>query len=76
MTLPFKKKKKEQPALYVSLNLALQEARENNKNYFYISLLEGEEKLAQSWAMRRRLWIEPSHKNGNTIVYKINGIKE
>ena len=76
MTPPFKKKKKEQPALYTSLDLALEEAIENNRDYFYIPLLEGEEKIAHSWAVRNRLWMEVSHKNGNTLVYKFNGVKK
>lgn len=76
MTLPFKKKKNEQPALYTSLEIALEEAKTNKKTYFYLPLLDGEEHIAHSWAVRHRLWMEKSHKNGNTLVYKFSGIKE
>ena len=72
MTLPFKKKK-EKPALHVSLDITLEEAIKNNKNCFYLPLLEGEEQLAHAWAIRHRIWMEVSHKNGNTLVYKFSG---
>lgn len=76
MTLPFKKKKKETPALYTSLDIALEEARDTKHSYFYIPLLEGEELLARAWATSHHLWMEISHTNGNTTIYKFSGIKE
>ena len=75
MTL-FKKKKKENP-LYDILNVSYEEAINNNKNYFYVPLLnKKEEILASSWAKNHNYLIELSHRNGNALIYKISWTKE
>ena len=71
----FFKKKKEQSALYTSLDIALQEALENKRDYFYLGLLEGDEHRARAWTIRHRILMEASHKNGNTTVYKFYNIR-
>lgn len=70
---PFKKKKKDVPALYFTLNKDLEEARNAKKDYFYCPLLEGEETLAYAWCVTHHMWMKISHKNGNTNVYKFYG---
>lgn len=69
----FKKKKEIPDPLYYVLNEKLAEAKEMGKSYFYYALLEGEYDLARAWAVTNRVLFEASHKNGNTIVYKISG---
>ena len=75
MTLPFKKNKL-QSILYSNLEIALQNARDNNKNFFYFPLNKEEEKNAQSWAISHNFLMEVSHKNGDTLIYKFTKIKE
>lgn len=66
------KKEKKQPALYVVLDAALEEMRENKNSNFYYPLHDYEVDLARVWAMRQHLWMEISHKNGEYLVYRFS----
>lgn len=66
------KDKKPIPALYPLLDSKLQEAIEQNKKCFYYPLLNTEVNIASSWALKHHIYMEVSHINGNTTVYKFS----
>ena len=72
MTL-FKKRKNNSPALYVSLDKRLEEARRRNEKSFYYPLESKEISNAMAWGIRNRVAIEADYIMDDKIYYKFYG---
>ncbi len=72
MTL-FKNKKKNQPALYFTLDRKLRHARRKSQTSFYYPLDDHEVDIAMAWGIRNRVGIEVSHVTDDKTYYKFYG---
>ena len=67
------KKKFTLPALYFSLDRELEYAKLRGLKHFYYSFRDYELDNANAWAIKNRVWIEPSHITDGNTWYKIYG---